>query len=84
MTIKTFLYILYFLQKYGIPLIATARLQMNVVIDKNSGFGYFDKILKDKIVFPFLWIEDGVHQVNEVQIKPNTDFTLKTLLSIIH
>ena len=71
MTIKTFLYILYFLQKYGIPLIATARLQMNVVIDKNSGFGYFDKIIKDKIVFPFLWIEDGVHQLNEVHIKTN-------------
>ena len=73
MTIKTFLYIL---QKYGILLIATARLQMNVVIDKNSGFGYFDEIQKDKIVFPFLWIEDGVHQLNEVQIKTNIYFII--------
>jgi hypothetical protein len=76
MTMKIFLVFKFILQKYGIPLIATARLQMNVVIDKNSGFGYFDKIIKDKIVFPFLWIEDGVHQLNEVQLKTNIYFTL--------
>ena len=39
---------------------------MNVIIEKHSGFGYFDQIGQDKIVYPFFWIEDGVHELNEV------------------
>ena len=39
---------------------------MNVIIEKHSGFGYFDQIGPEKIVYPFLWIEDGVHELNEV------------------
>ena len=54
------------LQKYGIALRALARLQMNVIMEKNSGFGYFDQINSDQVVYPFMWLEDGVLGPSEV------------------
>jgi len=39
---------------------------MNVIIEKNSGFGYFDKINQNQIIYPFMWLEDGVLGPSEV------------------
>ena len=58
---KIILLILFiFFQKYGVALSALARLQMNVIVDKHNGFGYFDNIADDKVYLPFGWLEEGV------------------------
>jgi hypothetical protein len=42
---------------------------MNVIMEKNSGFGYFDKIARDRIVYPFMWLEDGVLGPSDVSLR---------------
>ena len=54
------------LPKYGIALSALARLQMNVIVDKNDGFGWFDKVAQEKTYLPVLWLEEGVPGPSEV------------------
>lgn len=54
------------LPKYGIALRAFARLQMNVVVEKSDGFGWFDKINQEKIYLPALWFEEGIGGPSEI------------------
>ena len=56
------------LPKYGIALSALARLQMNVLIDKFDGFGWFENVAQDKTYLPVLWLEEGVTGPSEVSI----------------
>ena len=57
------------LPKYGIALRAFARLQMNVVAERNNGFEWFDKINQEKVYLPVLWFEEGVAGPSEVFMK---------------
>ena len=47
---------------------ALARLQLNVMAEKNNGFGYFDNIQEERVVLPFAWLEEGVLGPSEVKI----------------
>ncbi len=55
------------LPKYGIAWKALARLQMNVVVEKNDGFGWFSNVKHDKTYLPILWLEEGVTGPSEVK-----------------
>ena len=57
----------FFFQKYGITMAALARLQLNVMAEKNNGFGYFDAMAEDRVVLPFAWLEEGVLGPSEVR-----------------
>ena len=54
------------LPKYGLAMKVLAKLQLNVVVEKNDGFGWFDNINQDKIYVPVLWFEEGVSELSEV------------------
>ena len=56
-------------QKYGVTLRAQARFQMNVIIDKNDGFDWFNNIMEDKIYYPFMWLDEGISGPSEVRKK---------------
>ena len=55
-------------QKYGISLTALAKLQMNVLIEKNDGTEFFKDISQKEIFYPFAWIEEGIPGPSEVII----------------
>ena len=59
-------FIIDMLPKYGIALRALARLQMNVIIEKNDGFGWFENIESEKVFLPAMWLEEGVSGPSEV------------------
>ena len=59
-------------QKYGVTLRAQARFQMNVIIDKNDGFDWFNNIMEDKIYYPFMWLDEGISGPSEVRKKIST------------
>jgi hypothetical protein len=40
---------------------------MNVFVEKNNGFGYFDKIQSSHVVLPFAWVEEGILGPSEVE-----------------
>ena len=48
---------------------ALARLQLNIIIEKDGGFGWFDNILSDEVYYPLFWLEEGVLGPSEVYIK---------------
>ena len=66
------------LPKYGLAMKALAKLQLNVVVEKNDGFGWFDNINQDKIYVPVLWFEEGVSELSEVR-KMLTNVYLRAL-----
>ena len=66
------------LPKYGLAMKALAKLQLNVVVEKNDGFGWFDYINQDKIYVPVLWFEEGVSELSEVR-KMLTNVYLRAL-----
>eukprot|EP00095_Tigriopus_kingsejongensis_P008733 maker-scaffold683_size112676-snap-gene-0.13 protein:Tk08733 transcript:maker-scaffold683_size112676-snap-gene-0.13-mRNA-1 annotation:"scavenger receptor class b member 1" len=45
---------------YGFTLSAMAQFQMNVKIEKNNGFGFFDNINSQEVVLPFCYLKEGV------------------------
>lgn len=53
-------------QKYGVALSALAKLQLNVIVEKNSLFKYFENISQDKIYYPFAWLQEGVIEPSDV------------------
>jgi len=52
--------------KYGVALSALAKLQLNVIIEKNSPFKYFENALQDKIYYPFAWLQEGVIEPSDI------------------
>ena len=70
------------LPKYGIAMKALAKLQLNVVVEKNDGFGWFENINQDKIYVPVLWFEEGVSELSEVR-KMLTNVYLRALEIIL-
>ena len=61
---------------------ALARLQLNVMAEKNNGFGYFDNIQEERVVLPFAWLEEGVLGPSEVKINVPVERFLRTVLAI--
>ena len=49
-------------------LTALARLQLNVIVEKNNIFGYFENILDNRVYLPFAWLEEGVAEPSDVSI----------------
>ena len=45
---------------------ALARLQLNVMIERDDGFNWFSNIAQDKVYLPVLWLEEGVDGPSEV------------------
>lgn len=67
--------------KYGIALSALARLQMNVVVEKDSGFQWFDSVMNNVTYLPFMWLEEGVVGPSET-IKENVRFLQELPLKV--
>ena len=57
------------LPKYGIALRAFARLQMNVEVNRNDGFGWFNNIKQEKIYIPVLWFAEGISGPSKVNFQ---------------
>ena len=55
-------------QKYGISLTALAKLQMNLLIQRKDGSGFFEDINQEEIYYPFAWIKEGIPGPSEVII----------------
>ena len=53
-------------QKYGISLTALAKLQMNLLIQRKDGSGFFEDINQEEIYYPFAWIQEGIPGPSEV------------------
>jgi len=43
-----------------------AKLQLNVIVEKNSLFKYFENISQDKIYYPFAWLQEGVIEPSDI------------------
>jgi hypothetical protein len=41
---------------------------LNVILEKNNIFKYFENISQDKVYLPFAWLEEGVAKPSEVSI----------------
>ena len=47
-------------------LTALARLQLNVMVEKNDGFKWFSNISQDKVYLPVVWLEEGVSGPSDI------------------
>ena len=45
---------------------ALARLQLNVMIEKNDGFNWFSNIAQDQVYLPVVWLEEGVDGPSDI------------------
>ena len=60
-------------QRYGLSLTALAKLQMNLLIEREDGTDVFRNISQEKIYYPFAWLSEGIPKPSEVRTK-NTTF----------
>ena len=54
-------------------LTALAKLQMNLLIEREDGTDVFRNISQEKIYYPFAWLSEGIPKPSEVRTK-NTTF----------
>lgn len=41
---------------------------MNVIAEKNDGFGWFDNIQNEKVYLPIMWLEEGLSGPSQVYL----------------
>ena len=41
---------------------------MNVIVEKNNVFRFFEDISQDRVYLPFAWLEEGVAEPSDVSI----------------
>jgi len=51
--------------RYGLSLTALAKLQMNLLIEREDGTDVFRNISQEKIYYPFAWLSEGIPKPSE-------------------